>query len=340
MSANLILVLVGIILLIVAGVLGYTKATFTETNINRIQIVILIMLGLVLILGSQCFTIIGSGYTGVRITFGQVDERVAEKGFNLKTPFIQQIVRVNNKQQDIEIIGEGQAIESSISGKIPITVSSVTVTYQIESDKAAFLYSNVSDPNHLVTYSIASSAIKATTPSFDTDSVVVRSEVEKVTCEMLQTYIDDKYGEGVVNIIKITIGNIAFTDEYNNSVNDKNMAKQKAETQAIENEKNIKKAEADAKVKIKAAEAEKESNELLETSITDKIIVQQYLEKWDGRLPAVTSDANAMFDVSKIMDSSYLAPIPQSTALETPVEESVEAPVETEGGGIFSKLFE
>ena len=59
-----------------------------------------------------------------------------------------------------------------------------------------------------------------------------------------------------------------------------------------ENETKIAKAKADAEAKIVAAEAEAKSNDLLEKSLTEKILRQMYIDKWDGKLPnTVAGDA-------------------------------------------------
>ena len=52
-------------------------------------------------------------------------------------------------------------------------------------------------------------------------------------------------------------------------------------------------AKADAEAKIVAAEAEAKSNDLLEKSLTDKILYQMYIEKWDGRLPSTIAGDSA-----------------------------------------------
>ena len=308
MSLNFILFGIGVLLIIagiVSAVLAKKVALSSGEKKKTVGYKLLMLLGVAVILFSQCFVIVGTGYSGVRITFGQVDEKAVSQGFNLKIPFVQTIVTVNSRQQDLEVVSNEGGIESTITGKVPITISGVTVTYQINSEKASYVYSTVTDPDNLLTYSVVSSAIKATTPSFDTDGVVVRSDVEAKVKETLQKYIDDKYGQDVLSVIQVTVGNITFTDEYNKSVNDKNIAKQAAETQEIENKKNIDRANAEAESKLIQAQAEKEANELLEKSITNNILVQQYLEKWNGELPTVTgSDGSVMIDISKLMEQN------------------------------------
>lgn len=56
---------------------------------------------LLIILFLTCITVIPSGYTGVRITMGQIEQSTLSNGTVFTAPFIQKIEKVNNKQQDI-----------------------------------------------------------------------------------------------------------------------------------------------------------------------------------------------------------------------------------------------
>lgn len=71
------------------------------------------------------------------------------------------------------------------------------------------------------------------------------------------------------------------------------------ESQRVQNELAIVKAEAEKK--IVAAQAEKEANELRTKALTPAILQQQWIEKWDGTLPkVVTSDqAGLMLNLPK-----------------------------------------
>ena len=62
-------------------------------------------------------------------------------------------------------------------------------------------------------------------------------------------------------------------------------------------EQKIIEAEAAAKAKLIAAEAEATANDTIAKSLNDNILYQQWLEKWDGNLPQVAgSDANVIID--------------------------------------------
>ena len=100
-----------------------------------------------------------------------------------------------------------------------------------------------------------------------------------------------------------------FEEAYNAAIQAKSVAQQEAERQAIENQKNIEKAEADKKVKIAqaeadaeakriAADAEAEANKKISASLTDEVLESKFYDKWNGELPTVMGENAAIVDVS------------------------------------------
>ena len=88
-----------------------------------------------------------------------------------------------------------------------------------------------------------------------------------------------------------------FTDAFTNAVEEKQVAAQKKLKAQTEAEQKIIEAEAAAKAKLIAAEAEAKANTTISKSLTNDILYQQWLEKWDGNLPQVAgSDANVIID--------------------------------------------
>lgn len=245
---------------------------------------------------SSAFVIIPTGYTGVRSTFGQINETVVQNGFNWKLPFVQSIEKVNNKQQDISFKDQ---VWSETSERTAIYYEGVTVTYQINSEKSAWIYANVSNyKDALVSQSLVASAIKASSKSLPDTDATNRSIIEPLALENIQKSLDEKYGVGVVYVNKVTISSADFEDSYNAAIAAKQQAQLNAEQQAIENQRAIDKAAADAKVmqtnaeaeaqaKLIAAEAEAQANELLEQSLTEMILRQMYINKWNGQMPSV-----------------------------------------------------
>ena len=105
--------------------------------------------------------------------------------------------------------------------------------------------------------------------------------------------------------------NVEVDEETREAINAKITAQQNAETQGINNQTAIDKAVAEAEVartnaqakadaKMIEAEAESEANKLLEQSLTDNILRQRYIEKWDGELPMVSGDNSMILSMDDI----------------------------------------
>ena len=287
---NLVFAFIGLAVAVVGIIVGLKKS-------KRIMPACIIIGVAVFVVGC-CFTIVPTGYTGVRTTFGQVSKNIVPQGFNLKVPFVQTIELVNNKQQDTKIVAQ---VWGESSEKIPVYATEITVTFQVESGRSAWIFSNVTDTKDLITQSLVSSAIKSAMVELPASEVTVRSKIEPLVKEELAESIDEKYGSDTISVLKVVIDQMDFEESYNNAISDKSIAMQRQAQQEIENNTAIAKAEADKKVAIANAEAEAEAtriaaeaeaaaNKLIAESLTDEILKSKFYEKWDGKLPSVMGD--------------------------------------------------
>ena len=287
---NLVFAFIGLAVAVVGIIVGLKKS-------KRIMPACIIIGVAVFVVGC-CFTIVPTGYTGVRTTFGQVSKNIVPQGFNLKVPFVQTIELVNNKQQDTKIVAQ---VWGESSEKIPVYATEITVTFQVESGRSAWIFSNVTDTKDLITQSLVSSAIKSAMVELPASEVTVRSKIEPLVKEELAESIDEKYGSDTISVLKVVIDQMDFEESYNNAISDKSIAMQRQAQQEIENNTAIAKAEADKKVAIANAEAEAEAtriaaeaeaaaNKLIAESLTDESLKSKFYEKWDGKLPSVMGD--------------------------------------------------
>lgn len=307
-NMNMFFCILGIII-IIAGLVFYIFNKYHTVNTK--SFLWFIVIGIVMIILSSSFTIIPTGYTGVRTTFGQIDNVTVQNGFNWKVPFIQSVATVNNKQQDIKF--EEDEIWSETSERTAIQYKGITVTYQINSEKSAWIYANISDyENNLVSKSLVSSSIKSSSKTLSDIDATNRSIIEPLALKNIQSSLDEKYGKDVIFVNKVIINNADFEESYNKAIAEKQKAQLAKEQQDIVNQQNIDTAEAEAEVKLTQATAEAEAkkieaaaeaeaNTTLEKSLTDKVLKDKYLEKWNGELPKVVSDdSSLMFDIGSL----------------------------------------
>lgn len=281
----LIIAAVAVIVFTILGIKFPKKMT-------KKKAVALFVVAILLITASSSFTIIKTGYTGVRTTFGQIDSAVLQNGLNFKIPFVQSIKTVNNKQQDKEFKGE---IWGEASDKTVVFATDVIVTYQINPTKSAYIYANVSNyKENLIPQTLVNSAVKSAMVQLPSDQVTNRNKIEALAKTTLEKAIVEKYGSDAVIILKVTIDNMDFEESYNKAIADKQIARQNAEKQAIENQKAVdlakanqekatieaetKKitAQADADAMIISAEAEAEAYRIKSAEITENL-----LRKWE-----------------------------------------------------------
>lgn len=101
--------------------------------------------------------------------------------------------------------------------------------------------------------------------------------------QAITDYLADKFDKYGITVSNVSLVNITVDDDTQKAINAKITAQQNAETQAINNQTAIDKAEADAQVKktqaqadadaqLIAAQAEAESNNKISGSITDELI--------------------------------------------------------------------
>ena len=277
---------------------------------SKITTAVVVILA-VIILTSQAVVVIPTGYSGVKTTFGQIDQRTVPNGINFKIPFIQRVEKVNNKQQDIEF---SDKVWSETKARTAVYFEGVTVTYRINPEKSAWVYANVASyRENLVTENLVASAIKSTSKELSDIDVTNRSIIEPQAMDKIQAALDEKYGENVVMVNKVVINNADFDESYNEAIASKQKATLEAEQQAIENQKAIDKALADAQVKKTQAEAEAEAeriraqgqadaNRTLQESLSKEVLEYEKLQKWDGALPKFVGSgegAGIMIDLTE-----------------------------------------
>lgn len=276
----------------------YDEDTETLTKQGKRGVTCIVIAILVVILFFCSFKIVPTGYTGVRKTMGQISEQVCNDGWNWKIPFVQKIAKVNNKLQDVTFDDE---IWSETSSRTALQYNKVTVTYQINPEKSAWIYANVTDyKDNLVTLDLVSSGLKSASKVLKDEDATNRSVVEPKAQEEIQRVLNEKYGENTVIIHRVTINGADFEEAYNQAIADKQNAQIAAEKQAIENQKKVDQAKADAEAKKIAAQGEADAKEILNKSISDKTLQEKYLEKWDGKLPQYVGgdNGNVMFNMT------------------------------------------
>lgn len=90
------------------------------------------------------------------------------------------------------------------------------------------------------------------------------------------------------------VGQLTFGMKYPESINDAIDAKNKATQKAQQMENELRVAKANAEIMITQAKAEAEANRLRQQTLTNLLVQQQFIEKWDGKT-AIYGQAPSFF---------------------------------------------
>ncbi len=288
-----ITIIFGIILIILTAVCiaVYVKLKTKRENkaLSKITIILALVFALGIIIVPASFHTVETGEVAVVKHLGQAKEvKTAGTYFNLW---------ITDKYQTYDAKVQNVSIETSAYSSDAQTMNiQMNLQYQILSDKVlkiANQYGSL-DALNVRIQAIAIEKTKATLSSHKAmDIIANRAAMSPAVEEEVRKAVGEEY---YVNIVSVVLTNIDFSDAFETAVEEKMIAEQQQLKSEYENQTKVAKAEAEAKAKIVEAEAEAKANELLEKTLTDKILQEMYIDKWNGELPQVVAgeDANLM----------------------------------------------
>lgn len=274
--------------IIFVGIIGIIAIKKLSKNKKAVVVPVLaLVVGAVGVVAS-CVVSVPTGHTGVVATFGKVEDYTFEAGVHMKMPF-SDVINMDNRTQ------KGSLEMSCFSSDIQEVSATYTLNYRIEKANAQTIYKTIgSDYYNTVVTPCIHEALKTVTAKYDAEDII--GSRAKLANEV-ETMLASKLKEYNIELVSTAIEDLDFTDSFTQAVEDKQVAAQnklKAQTQA---EQKIIEAEASAKSKLIAAEAEAKANSTISKSLTDDILYQQWLDKWNGELPQVAgSDANVIIE--------------------------------------------
>lgn len=274
---------------------GYQKTERGEKPEKRRSIPVLALLAIILIISFVLvpfsFYTVNTGEVAVVKEFGRAKE-VKQAGlcFDFWLVKSRDIYDTKVKKMGIEAF--------TYSSDAQTMDVSMTVQYQIKEEKAleiAKTYGNIT-ALHQKIKSIATEKVKAVLSSYKAMYIIAnRAAMSPEVEKSLKKSVEEKY---FVTINAVVITNIDFSDAFETAVENKMIAEQKQLKAEYENKTKIEKAQANAKAKIITAKAQKEANELLQKSLTDEILREKWITKWNGKTPSVlTDDSGLMIDL-------------------------------------------
>ena len=261
---------------------------FEIKNVKTLATVIIVLM---LIVGGlfSSWVVIEPGHTGVVVTMGKVEENVLQEGLHFKVPFIQEIIKIDNRIVKLEVQTE------AFSKDLQTVTTNLAINYRVDTKKSYSIYKNVgSNYESVLVIPAVNEVLKAISSSYTAEESVTN---RTLISDGLVQGLNEKLNDSGLYVTDVNIIDFDFSDAFIQAIEEKQVAQQKLLTAETEKQTAIAKAEAEAEtIKIKA-EAEAEANKVLSESITTNIIEYNKIEKWDGKLPQVTGGSGTLINL-------------------------------------------
>lgn len=265
--------------------------------------IIVVALVLLAVVGLASFTTIPAGHTGVVTSFGKVSDTVLGEGLHIIIPFVNNVIKIDNRVLKTEV--------SSLSASKDLqNVSSViSLNYRVGRTNSAQIYQNIGiDFENVLVNPAIQECVKSVTAQFTAEELITKRQQ---VGELMEAALAEKINPYGLDIEVFNIIDFQFSEEFNAAIE----AKQTAQQNALKAEQDLARIKVEAEQQIEQARAEAESYKLKNLEITDKTLAMEWINKWDGKLPTVSSDGEMMYNISDFVSGAS-----SSTPSATPAE--------------------
>ena len=248
---------------------------------------------LIIIFG--CFTTIGANTVGIMFNpfNGGIQDEVLTEGFKTKTPF-DRVYKISTEVQEFDF--KDMSVQTNDSQWVN---SIIQIQARIDREKAFEYFKKYGGKNLSDIQSILSN-----TTQKQLEKITTQYNIMEVLGEKRDEIVNKTLEEVKAELLKdgILVERIVLVDTDAGEAIEKAIEKEASAKKEAETAKYLKeKAELEGQAKVIEAQKEKEANELKQKSLTNEILTEKMIEKWDGKLPATMmgQDVLSVFNVNK-----------------------------------------
>lgn len=234
-----------------------------------------------------CVTFVPANTVGIRWSaISGTSEKTLDEGIHFKSP-IDKIYCIPTTVQERTI--KDVMVQTKDA---QFVTSTINIKFKVDKKNAYSVYKGYGTLDELkknIVSNYAQKSIESVVTQYNVIDVLgeKKNEIYKKSSEQLAEMFAD---EGV-SLVQLTIKDTNAGDEIEKAIAAEAVAKKKVETA----EQNRLKAEKDAETKIIKAKAEAEANKILTKELTDSVLTDKWIDKWNGQLPSTVAGDNSDF---------------------------------------------
>jgi regulator of protease activity HflC (stomatin/prohibitin superfamily) len=266
------------------------KDGMEEFKVNKKCFLSIIPLGLLAFVQSIC--VIPSNTVGVKYSaLNGTSKNTLKEGVHFVTPFVDKIYKIDTTVQ--ERTDESVSVQTKDAQWAKMQVN---VKYEVSKSNAFKVYKQYKTMDALKENIIGNYAQNAMNEVCSNYNIIdllgdQRNEIINKASEILRENLEK---EGVT-LKMLTIKDLDAGEKIEKAISDEAVAKKQVETAKQKQEK----ARTEAETKLIEAEGEANANAVKTKALTPEVLQEQWINKWDGKLPKVT-DGNTMIGLDNL----------------------------------------
>lgn len=271
----------------------YKSTIYSDDEKNPVANYMFLLVAVIFTLAMSSISKVGTGHTGILVSFGKTDEKTYGEGITFRAPW-KNMIQIDNRIQKNGHDDKPLSLTAFTKDTQQVSIN-YTVNYRINKENASKLYKEIGlDYFKTVLTPIIQESVKIECAKYTANELL---ENRDRLAQDIEKDIKIKFSQNYIDLTATAIEDLSFSDEYEKAVEQKQVALQdklKAEQEA---EKKKVVADADAYVEVAKAKAEAEANELKNKTISENLIKYEAVQKWNGQLPTVEGGTTPIIDL-------------------------------------------
>ena len=276
-----------------AVLIGVGCYDFQEENFKPSKKMLYALIPFVLWVLTLCIVYVPSNNVGIRWSaFSGTSSKTLNEGITFKSPIDKVfLIPTTVEERSIKNVNvqtkDAQFVKAEVNVKFRVNQKDAFKVYK--------RYTTLDNLKQNIISNYAQKSIETVVTQYNVIDTLgaKKNEIYSLATKDLQNMLKD---EGV-ELVQLTIKDMNAGDEIEKAIADEAVAKKRVETA----EQNRLKAKKDAETKVVNAKAEADANKILEKQLTNKILIQQWIEKWNGEVPKVSGDSKSMINIQDLM---------------------------------------
>ncbi|MEM9981484.1 MAG: prohibitin family protein, partial [Bacteroidota bacterium] len=247
-----------------------------------------IVIFLAIIFSIKTFVVVDSGKIGVVTHFGAVQKELLPEGIHAINPFKAEVIQLDVRIQKME------ADATASSRDLQPVTSRVALNFYLSKEKANIIFQDLGpDYQKTIIQPIIQESIKSATARYTAEELITKRPQVK---EDVYAYIKKRLSRNNIIVTDFSIVDFNFSEEFNSAIELKQIAEQKALTA----KNDLARIRTEAEQERVRAQAQADAQNLLQQSINEELLRLKAIEKWDGKLPVVSS-GDTFVDIGAIL---------------------------------------